>query len=132
KEQGVRSRENAKPKRQMKNLQCKSLMIQGTGSSVGKSLIAAALCRLMSDRGVNVTPFKAQNMSLNAFATAEAGEISRAQAFQAEAARVEPSVLMNPVLLKPMKGHRCQIILNGKVWKSVPARSYKKYTAKLF
>lgn len=91
-----------------------AVMILGTGSNVGKSLIVAGLCRLFADRGLKVRPFKPQNMSNNAAATA-AGEIGRAQALQARAARVPPHVDMNPVLLKPESEAGSQIILQGQV-----------------
>jgi len=102
----------------------KALMIQGTGSGVGKSLIVAGLCRIFSDQGLNVAPFKAQNMALNSFITKEGGEIGRAQAYQAEAARVEPSVDINPVLLKATGEAGCQVILNGKVHANMRADEY--------
>lgn len=89
-------------------------MIQGTASHVGKSVIAAALCRSFYRRGLRVAPFKAQNMSLNSAVTLDGGEIGRSQAFQAEACGVEPEVAMNPILLKPMSGGRCQVILRGR------------------
>lgn len=91
-----------------------AVMILGTGSNVGKSLIVAGLCRLFADRGLKVRPFKPQNMSNNAAATA-AGEIGRAQALQARAARIPPHVDMNPVLLKPESESGSQIILQGRV-----------------
>src|SRR5688572_4622028 len=91
-----------------------AIMILGTGSNVGKSLIVAGLCRLFADRGLKVRPFKPQNMSNNAAATA-AGEIGRAQALQARAARVAPHIDMNPVLLKPESEAGSQIILQGRV-----------------
>ena len=102
----------------------KSLMIQGTGSGVGKSIIVAGLCRIFRDRGVNVAPFKGQNMALNSFITREGGEIGRAQAYQAEAARIEPDVDMNPVLLKATGEAGCQVILNGKVHANMSAGEY--------
>lgn len=102
----------------------KSLMIQGTGSGVGKSLVVSGLCRIFSDMGIRVAPFKAQNMALNSFITKEGGEIGRAQAFQAEAARVEPSVDMNPILLKALGEAGCQVILDGKVHSNMRADEY--------
>ncbi len=102
----------------------KALMIQGTGSGVGKSLVAAGLCRIFADLGINVAPFKAQNMALNSFITKEGGEIGRAQALQAEAARVEPSVDMNPVLLKASSERSCHVVMNGKVYSDMMARDY--------
>lgn len=99
-------------------------MIQGTGSGAGKSLITAAFCRIFSDLGVRVAPFKAQNMALNSSIAVEGGEIGRAQELQARAARLESSVDMNPVLLKTAGDHGSQVILRGKVHATMKARDY--------
>ena len=100
-------------------------MLQGTGSSVGKSLLVAGLCRLFARRGVPVRPFKPQNMSNNAAVTADGGEIGRAQALQARAAFAEPSVHMNPVLLKPQSETGSQVIVQGRLHGAARAREYQ-------
>ncbi len=102
----------------------KAIMFMGTGSDVGKSLIVAGLCRLLASRGIQVAPFKPQNMSNNAAATAEGGEIGRAQALQARAARLAPSVHMNPVLLKPESETGAQVIVQGKRAATLSAEAY--------
>src|SRR6185312_271738 len=91
-----------------------ALMIQGCGSDVGKSVLVAGLCRLLMNRGHRVRPFKPQNMSNNAAVTADGGEIGRSTALQAQACRVEPTVDMNPVLLKPQSDIGAQLIVQGK------------------
>ena len=102
----------------------KSIMFMGTGSDVGKSLIVAGLARAYANRGLRVAPFKPQNMSNNAAVTADGGEIGRAQALQARAARLQPTVHMNPVLLKPETTTGAQIIVQGKRQASMTARDY--------
>ena len=93
----------------------KVIMIQGTMSNAGKSLLAAGLCRIFHRDGYRVAPFKSQNMALNSFITREGLEMGRAQVMQAEAAGIEPSVLMNPILLKPTNDTGSQVIVNGEV-----------------
>lgn len=102
----------------------KSLMIQGTGSDVGKSVIVAGLCRAARNRGINVAPFKPQNMSNNAAACRDGGEIGRAQALQAMAAGLEPHVDHNPVLLKPETDRVAQVVVHGKPMASMEAATY--------
>lgn len=102
----------------------KSLMIMGTGSDVGKSLLVAGLCRAFVNRGLRVAPFKPQNMSNNAAVTVDGGEIGRAQALQARAARREPVTAMNPVLLKPEQETGAQLIVRGQRVASMAARDY--------
>jgi len=106
-------------------------MIQGTGSDVGKSLIVAGLARAFTRRGLKVRPFKPQNMSNNAAVTNDGGEIGRAQALQARAARVAPTVHMNPVLLKPQSETGAQVVVQGKVVGNAKAREYQAMKPKL-
>jgi adenosylcobyric acid synthase len=109
----------------------RALMIQGTGSDVGKSMIVAGLARVFTRRGLRVRPFKPQNMSNNAAVTADGGEIGRAQALQARAARVAPSVHMNPVLLKPQSEIGSQVVVQGKAVGTAKAREYQGMKPKL-
>jgi adenosylcobyric acid synthase len=106
-------------------------MIQGTGSDVGKSLIVAGLARAFTRRGLRVRPFKPQNMSNNAAVTADGGEIGRAQALQARAAGVPPSVHMNPVLLKPQSEVGSQVVVQGRMVATVKARDYQAWKPRL-
>lgn len=107
-------------------------MIQGTGSSAGKSLLTAALCRVFARRGVRVAPFKSQNMSNNAMVCADGAEIGRSQALQAVAARVPCRADMNPVLLKPEGNGRSQVIVGGRRWDTLAAADYYKCRQKLW
>jgi adenosylcobyric acid synthase len=109
----------------------RSLMFQGTGSDVGKSLIVAGLCRAYARRGVKVRPFKPQNMSNNAAVTHDGGEIGRAQALQARACGVDPSIHMNPVLLKPQSEIGSQVVVQGRVVRNATAREYQALKPKL-
>ena len=108
------------------------LMIQGTSSSVGKSLLVTALCRLFARRGVRVAPFKAQNMSNNAAVCVDGAEIGRSQAVQAAAAGIAPTAEMNPILLKPEGGSRTQMIAMGRARRTVAAREYGQYKDELW
>ena len=109
----------------------KAIMIQGTMSNAGKSLLAAGLCRIFHQDGYQVAPFKSQNMALNSFITREGLEMGRAQVMQAEAAGIEPSVLMNPILLKPTNDMGSQVIVNGEVLGNMSAREYFAYKKQL-
>lgn len=109
----------------------KSIMIQGTGSSVGKSIITAGLCRVFQQAGYEVAPFKSQNMALNSFITEDGGEMGRAQVVQAEACNKKPDVRMNPILLKPTTDRKAQVILNGKVHAHMDAVEYHEYKPQL-
>ena len=108
------------------------IMIQGTMSNAGKSLIAAGLCRIFKQDGYKVAPFKSQNMALNSYITREGLEMGRAQVVQAEAAGIEPSVFMNPILLKPTNDVGSQVIVNGEVLGTMSAREYFQYKKQLF
>ena len=105
----------------------KNIMLLGTGSNVGKSIIAAGLCRIFYQDGYRVSPFKSQNMALNSYITKDGKEMGRAQVVQAEAANIEPESFMNPILLKPTTDRKSQVIVNGKVYKNMDAREYFAY-----
>ena len=109
----------------------KAIMIQGTMSNAGKSLLAAGLCRIFKQDGYKVAPFKSQNMALNSFITDEGLEMGRAQVMQAEAAGIAPSVKMNPILLKPTNDTGSQVIVNGEVLGTMSARDYFAYKKQL-
>jgi adenosylcobyric acid synthase len=102
-----------------------TLLVTGTHSDAGKSVVVAGICRWLAREGVSVAPFKAQNMALNSFVTRQGAEIGRAQAAQAAAARLEPEAAMNPVLLKPSAERRTQVILRGKPYATASARGYQ-------
>jgi adenosylcobyric acid synthase len=101
-----------------------ALLVAGTHSDAGKSVVVAGICRWLAREGVSVAPFKAQNMALNSFVTREAAEIGRSQASQAAAAMVEPEKAMNPILLKPSAERTTQVVVRGKPWANASARSY--------
>ena len=109
----------------------KVIMVQGTMSNAGKSLIVAGLCRIFAQDGYRVVPFKSQNMALNSYITEDGLEMGRAQVMQAEAAGVKPSVLMNPILLKPTNDVGSQVIVKGEVLGNMRARDYFAYKKKL-
>src|SRR5512135_3575741 len=108
----------------------KSLMFLGTGSDVGKSVIAAAFCRILKQDGFRVAPFKSQNMALNSFVTPEGGEMGRAQVVQAEAAGLAPHVDMNPILLKPNTDIGAQVIIQGTVFGNLNPGEYHRFKKK--
>ena len=102
----------------------KCIMVQGTGSTVGKSIMTAGICRVLKQDGYRVAPFKAQNMALNSYVTKDGKEMSRSQVVQSEAAMIEPMIEMNPILLKPTSEMGSQVILNGKVYGNISAYKY--------
>ena len=110
----------------------KAIMVQGTGSGVGKSIITSALCRIFFQDGFTVAPFKSQNMALNSFVTESGGEIGRAQATQAIACKLRPSVHMNPILIKPTSNTGAQIIVHGKPVNNMSVYQYKEYKKTVF
>ena len=109
----------------------KVIMVQGTMSNAGKSLVVAGLCRIFKQDGYRVAPFKSQNMALNSFITKDGREMGRAQVMQAEAAGMEPMSIMNPILLKPTTDRGSQVIVNGQVLGNMPAKEYFRYKTKL-
>ncbi len=120
--------ENKKNKKKIKKIKkTPALMLLGTGSDVGKSVLVAALCRILLQDGVRVAPFKAQNMSLNSYVTRDGGEMGRAQVVQAQACRLDPDVRMNPVLLKPSSDVGSQVIVMGKPVANMNVRDYVAY-----
>lgn len=108
-----------------------AVMLQGTASDVGKSVLAAGLCRIFYQDGLRTAPFKSQNMALNSGITSDGKEMGRAQIFQAEAAGITPDVRMNPVLLKPTSDRQAQVVLMGKVATNMDAVSYHDYKPRL-
>ena len=118
--------------RNPKNNKARVIQFCGTGSGVGKSVMTAAFCRIFLQDGFRVCPFKAQNMALNSFVTRDGCEIGRAQAMQAEAARIEPSSDMNPILMKPMSDRKAQIIVKGKALDTLSVYEYVNYKKEAF
>lgn len=112
-------------------MKSKSIMIQGTASSVGKSILCTALCRIFMQDGYNVSPFKSQNMSTISYTTKDRLEISRAQAIQAQACRKKPTASMNPILLKPTTDRKSQVYILGKLYDHMDANDYFSFKPKL-
>ena len=110
----------------------KSLMIQGTCSDAGKSIITAAFCRILMQEGARVAPFKSQNMALNSYVTLDGKEIARAQVVQAQAAGLEPDIRMSPILLKPSSDTKSQIVLNGLPVEGMTWQQYMEFKPKAF
>lgn len=129
-ENGVRESDGMNEGNAQKN-KTKILMVQGTMSNAGKSLLVAGLCRIFMQDGFRVKPFKSQNMALNSFITKNGLEMGRAQVMQAEACGIEPNVFMNPILLKPTSDKGSQVIVNGEVLKNMEAKEYFKYKKNL-
>ncbi len=119
-------------KRTKKGRKTPAIMFQGTGSNAGKSILTAALCRILQQNGVSVAPFKAQNMSLNSCVTFQGDEMGRAQVLQAQACRLDADVRMNPVLLKPCSATGSQVIVNGKVTETMHFMDYAKRRQEIF
>src|ERR1044071_1083681 len=113
------------------SVSARALFVGGTSSNAGKSWMATAICAWLHSKGVAVAPFKAQNMSNHSYPCAGGGEIGRAQVAQAEACGLEPEPAMNPILLKPNGNGSSQVVVNGRVWKTVPARDYYQHTTEL-
>ena len=107
------------------------IMVQGTMSGAGKSLLCTALCRIFAQDGLRVAPFKSQNMALNSYVTRDGLEMGRAQVVQAQAAGIEPDVRMNPILLKPCSDTGSQVIVRGEVRGQMPAAEYFRYKKQL-
>ncbi|MEA1969182.1 MAG: cobyric acid synthase, partial [Thermodesulfobacteriota bacterium] len=112
------------PENSLKINKSRCIAILGTGSDVGKSIVAAAICRSLADKNIKVAPFKAQNMSNNSGITPKGNEMGRAQIVQAEAAKIIPHVDMNPLLLKPTGEIGCQVVLNGRPFENSTASDY--------
>src|SRR3954471_4275787 len=111
--------------------EARAIFVGGTSSNSGKSWMVTAICAWLRRRGVAVAPFKAQNMSNNSYPCRAGGEIGRAQVAQAEACGLEPEPAMNPVLLKPTGSGRSQVVVNGRVWKTLTAREYYRAAGEL-
>ena len=112
-------------------MSARPFFVGGTSSNAGKSWMATAICAWLRRRGVSVAPFKAQNMSNNSYPCRGGGEIGRAQVAQAEACGLEPEPAMNPILLKPNGDGTSQVIVNGQMWKTLPAREYYAHADEL-